>query len=356
MTEYRLMGWEDALAAHRADWLALGIEGRLNPTLLPDWTQVIVETLADPATVRVLVGTRGPTLTGLIPFRIRPSRLRGFPVRILEPISSILAYHAEFACREDPAGLLGALIRSRTEIPWEFVRLAGILSESQTARTIHAVAAETGCGLVHWAGESSPYVPVGTSGENLLNARNKRDRYQIRRHAKDFEATDGSECRWYADGADIPELLQAMLHVEAGSWKQKAGVAISTRPMETRYYERLMPWLASTGQLLANVLWIHGEPVAYCLCNTWQHRYGCMKGTYREEFARLAVGHHAQDQLILRAADAGAVEFDFLGDADPYKLSWSPTTRRHDDFFLYAPSGRGRWLGLAQRLHERLRR
>ncbi|MEO8225090.1 MAG: GNAT family N-acetyltransferase [Gammaproteobacteria bacterium] len=356
MTEYRLMGWAEALATHRAEWLAVGIDRQLNPTLLPDWTEIIAETLADPSTVRVLAGTRDGKLTGLIPFRIRTDRMRGFPVRILEPISSILAYHAEFACQEDPTGLLNALLRSRAELPWEFMRLAGILSDSDTARAIGTVAMENGCGLVRWPGESSPVLPIAATGESLLNGRDKRDRYQIRRHAKDFDATAGSECRWYEDGSDVAGLIQAMLHVEAGSWKQKAGVAISARPTETSYYERLLPWLASTGQLLANVLWINGEPVAYCLCNKWQDRYGCMKGTYREEFARLAVGHHAQDQLILRAADTGALEFDFLGDADPYKLSWSPRTRQHDDYFLYAPSGPGRWLGLAQRLHERLRR
>ncbi len=356
MTDYRLMNWAEALETHGRDWLALGQEQRLNPSLLPGWTRIIVETLADPGTVRVLVGTQASVLTALVPFRIRTERMRGIAVRILEPISSILSYHAEFVCREDPAGLLRALVQARKEVPFEFIRLAGILAGSETARVIPVIAAETRCGLVRWPGDESPYLPVGTTGESLLNARDKRDRYQVRRHARDFDATPGAESRWYADETGVEELLKAMLHVEAGSWKVQAGIAISSRPQETAYYRRLLPWLASTGQLLANVLSIAGEPVAYCLCNRWQDRYGCLKGTYREEFARLAVGHHAQDQLILRAADAGAVEFDFLGDADPYKLSWSPATRKHNDYFLYAPDGLGRWLGIAQQLRERLRR
>jgi len=356
MTDYRLTGWNEALAAHRAEWLALGIERGLNPTLLPDWTRVVVESLTDPSDVRVLVGMEGGRLTGLLPFQIRQDRIRRIPVRILEPISSIVSYHAELVSREEPLSLLRALLDTRDELGWDMVRLTGILEDSPTALAIRALAGDQGLGLIHWPGEESPYLEIGTSGEQLVASRDKRDRYLIRKHAKDFAATPGATERWYGKDSDVEELLTAMLHVEAGSWKQEAGVAISGNPLETGYYRRLLPWLAAEDQLAAMVLYINDEPVAYTLCYVWRGAYGCMKGTYRNEFAKLAVGHHAQDQLVIRVADAGAREFDFLGDADPYKLAWSPLTRRHGDYFLYAPRGRGRWLGLLQRLRNRLRR
>ncbi|MBL8201859.1 MAG: GNAT family N-acetyltransferase [Chromatiales bacterium] len=356
MTEYRLMTWTDAFAAYRAEWLALGIERGLNPTLLPDWSRIIVESLSTPADVRVLVGTDGPRLTSLLPFRLRRDRIRRIPVCILEPISSMVSYHAELVSREEPSELVRALLRTRDELGWDMVRLTGILEDSPTAHALRTVAREERLSLIHWPGEASPYLRIGMSGEKLVAGRDKRDRYLIRKHAKDFAATTGSSERWYGKDADVEELLTAMLHVEAGSWKKAAGVAISSDPRETEYYRRLLPWLSGEDQLAALVLFIHAEPVAYTLCYGWRGAYGCMKGTYQEEFARLAVGHHAQDQLVARIADAGAQEFDFLGDADPYKLAWSPLTRRHGDYFLYAPRGRGRWLGFLQRLRNRLRR
>lgn len=356
MSEYRLMDWGEALATHGAGWLELGIERGLNPTLLPDWTRIIVEALADPADVRVLVELDGPRLTGLLPFQLRQDRIRRVPVRILEPISSIVSYHAELVSRDDPSGLLRALLDTRDELGWDMVRLTGILEDSPTAQAVRAIAGADRLSLIHWPGESSPYLPLGTSSEQLVAARDKRDRYLIRKHARDFAATPGATERWFGKDANVEELLTAMLHVEAGSWKQAAGVAISGNARETNYYRHLLPWLAAQDQLAAMVLFIHAEPVAYTLCYAWRGTYGCMKGTYRNEFARLAVGHHAQDQLVARVTDSGAREFDFLGDADPYKLAWSPLTRRHGDYFLYAPRGRGRWLGLLQRLRNRLRR
>lgn len=358
MTRFELMAWPEALAVHGGEWLALGREQGLNPTLLPDWTRILIESLSDPAEVRVLVGTEGARLTGLLPFRLRRDVISGVPVRILEPISSMVSYHAELVSRQDPAPLLAALLGSRDELQWDLVRLTGVLAESPTARAIVAISDAAGVGLIHWPGEASPYMHLGTSGEKLVAARNKRDRYEIRRHARDFAATSGAVERWYGKDADLDTdgLLAAMLHVESGSWKMAAGVAISGNPRETAYYGHLLPWLAAHGRLLALVLFIRDEPVAYSLCYEWDGKYGCMKGTYRTEFSRLGVGHHAQDQAVLRAADAGGTEFDFLGDADPYKLAWSPTTRQHNDYFLYAPRGRGRWLGIAQRLRNRLRK
>jgi len=360
MTVFQLMAWPEALAAHGDGWRALGRERDLNPTLLPDWTRILVESLCNPADVQVLVGTDGGQLTNLLPFRLRQDRISGIPVRILEPISSLVSYHAEFVSRDGHAPLLEALVRSRDELPWDMARFAGVLTDGPTSRAIRAVAEADGLPLVHWTAEASPFLrlPAGVGGEQLMAGRRKRDRYLFRRHAKDFEETAGAREHWYGEGADMDmdALLAAILHVEAGSWKMAEGVAISGNPRETGYYRQLLPWLATHDQLVALVLYIQEEPVAYCLCYRCDGTYGCMKGTYRTEFAKLGVGHHAQDQVVLGAADAGAREFDFLGDADPYKLAWSPTTRPHSDYFLYAPRGRGRWLGMAQQLRNRLSR
>ena len=355
MTEYRVIPWAEACAVHGAEWLAIGRERGLNPTLLPDWTRIIVETLTDPRTVRVLIGTEGARLVCLLPFHVRNDSVSRIPVRILEPISSVVSYHAELVSRDEPAELLHALIRTRRDIPWDLVRLAGILLDSPSARAIVAVARTDGLTLAEWPGEASPYVRLGATGEKLLASRDKRDRYRIRKHAKDFAATPGATERWYGPGDDMEALLQAILHVEAGSWKQAAGVAISADPRETEYSRRLLHWLAATDRLFANVCFVGAEPVAYNLSYTWEGTIGCMKGTYLQEFAHLSLGHHAQDQQIFRFADAGGQECDFLGDAEPYKLGWTSTTRRHSDFFLYAPRGRGWLLGTAQRLRNRLR-
>lgn len=356
MTEYRVIPWAEAITLHSADWLAIGLERGLNPTLLPDWTRIIVETLTDPGAVRVLIGTDGARLVSLLPFHVRNDHVSGIPVRILEPISSVVSFHAELVSRDDHADLLQALIQTRREIRWDILRLAAILLETPSARAIVDVARTERVTLNEWPGEASPYLPLLASGEKMLASRDKRDRYRIRKHAKDFAAIPGATERWYGRGDDMAALLQAILHVEAGSWKQAAGVAVSADPRETEYFRRLLLWLEATDRLFANVYFVNTEPVAYNLSYTWEGTIGCMKGTYLQNFAHLSLGHHAQDQQIFRFADAGGKECDFLGNAEPYKLGWTSTTRRHSDFFLYAPRGRGRLLGFAQRLRNRLRK
>lgn len=355
MTEYRLMPWAEAYATHSAEWLAIGQNKGLNISLLPDWTRIVVECLTEPLDVHVLVGTEGSRLVDLLPFHLRNDRISRIPVRLLEPISAVVAYHAEFVSRDNPARLLRALVKTRDNLSWDLIRLAGTLSGSASEQAVRDVTRQDSLTMVRWPGRRSPYFHLGTTSEKLVASRDKRDRYLIRKHAKDFAAAPGAAMRWYGKDADSGQLLDAILHVEAGSWKERAGVSISGNPRETAFYRSLLPWLSANGHLLANVVSIDGSPVAYCLCYVWNGSYGCIKGSYREEFAKLAVGHHASDQLVIRAADDGGTEFDFLGDADPYKLAWSPATRDHSDYFIYSPRGLGRWLGLAQRARNHLR-
>jgi CelD/BcsL family acetyltransferase involved in cellulose biosynthesis len=356
MSGPELLPFTEALRRHAATWDRLGRAAGLNPTLLPDWSGIVVDSVMDAGAVQVLVIPGEAEPRALLPLHVRSDRIGSVQVRIAEPVSSVISYHAEFVSDGDPRHLVDALLATQATLGWDVLRLAGMLADSPSAAAIEAGAAASRQALIRWDAEESPWLPVGTTAERLLAARDKRDRYLIRKHARDFEAESGSELRWFSTEAECATLLEAMLHVEAGSWKQAAGVAISGNARETAYYRNLLPWLARQGRLQADVAYVRREPAAYCLCYDWEGRLGCMKGTYREEFARLAVGHHAQDQLILAAADRGAAEFDFLGDADAYKLNWSRRTRRHHDYFVYARSGRGRWLGLLQRLRNRWRR
>lgn len=359
MTEYSIRPWAEAAATWSTEWLALGRELQLNPTLLPEWTGVIVETLTEPASVQVLVASEGGRLDGIVPFRVRTDAVGPFRVRILEPVSSILAYHAQLPARGDPTALLRHLAGTHRELGWDVLRMGGVLTDSPTEQAIRAVAQSDGLPLVSFPGEESPYLALGLSGEQLVARRRKRDRYLMRKNAKDFAAEPGAVELWYGMGGerevDTDGLLEGMLRIERDSWKAPAGVAISNDPRETAYYRRLLAQLAAAGNLRACLMVIDEVPAAYCLCYAWNGTFGCMKSTYREALARLAVGHCAQNQLLIRLADEGGTEFDFLGDSDRYKLAWSPTTRRHANHFLYAPAGRGWWLGTLQRLRNRFR-
>ncbi len=354
------MPWAEAEATWASQWQALGRALNLNPTLLPAWTSTIVRELTAPGAVQVLIATDEGRLTGIVPFHVRPEMVGPFQVRVLEPVSSVVSYHAELPVRGDLAGLLRHLTGTHRTLGWDVLRFGGVLADSATDQAIRAVAKADGQPLISVPGEESPYMALGVSGETLVARRPKRDRYLMRKNAKDFAAEPGAVEVWYGMGgdprADTDQLLEAMLHIERDSWKAAAGVAISDDPRETAYYRRLLAQLAAAGQLRACLLVIDEVPAAYCLCYAWEGTYGCMKGTYREPLARLAVGHHAQNQLLVRLADEGGTEFDFLGDADRYKLAWSPTTRRHVDHFLYAPAGRGWWLGKIQQLRRRFRR
>ncbi len=148
---------------------------------------------------------------------------------------------------------------------------------------------------------------------------------------------------WYEADSDTRKLLQEMLEIEARSWKAAEGVAIVAGTPQCAYYERLLPWLAANGALLANVLYVAQRPVAYTLCASWRGWVGQLKTSFVQELRD--AGSRVFHSSIERAFENRAREYDFLGDAAPHKLRWADQTRDHEELWGYARHVRARALG-----------
>jgi CelD/BcsL family acetyltransferase involved in cellulose biosynthesis len=148
-----------------------------------------------------------------------------------------------------------------------------------------------------------------------------------------------------------------MLEIEANSWKAGANIAVTSNAYEQPYYQALLPFLAEQGLLAASVHYLDGAPIAYQLSYSFGGKLGNLKNSFDERHKALSPGTVIIKGAVQRAFEIGATEFDFLGDAQPYKVLWTDRVRAHATYYLFSRRLRSRFVGaLKSWLHRPQRR
>ncbi len=333
-------------------WANLAAANGLNPSLLYLWTKVIAETLAGGDEVRVLTVSDGEgRLMGVVPhFRSRRRMLK-LPVDTLQLTSNLVSYHAELV-----ASNLGAVFDQLFEenADTHVFEISGLTQGGPTHTELRAFCAGRGLQLMEYPGSASPYLTIDSSFDDYLASKRKKVRYKFRQRARTLETNDSLALTSYSSADDIDSLIESIVAIETHSWKRDAGINIGPDGAEVNYYRALLPMLARENALLALVLRDDGRPVSYNLCCVWDQWVGNLKTSYDARFSHHSPGALVLDTAMRRAFDSGAQEFDFLGNADPYKMTWASGVRAHVDCFVYSKHLRSRFISAARALKRKL--
>lgn len=351
-----ILPWRDSVPALRGQWTALLDADDVDLSMHPSWLEAVAGAWGCLDELHVCAVYDGTDLRFVLPYRVVRRTMYGIPVRVLEPASSLASYHVQMladAPRELPRLLAVAL----AVVPqcWDVLHFGALLVDTPTTAGLRALARERGWRLLSEPGERSPYLRLEGDWASVLGAKSQKTRYTLRRKERRLHAAGRFEEHWYTHAEQTEDLLRAMLHVEERSWKVHAGMAISRRPQEIRYYERLLPLLARLDALRANTLILDGAPIAYSLCYRWRARWAQMKTSFDDAFRQLSPGSVVNLYAIRRACEEGDREFDFLGDVMPHKQEWTDDLRAHEDVYVYSNHARARALGLAKALRHWVR-
>lgn len=336
-----LLNWDAALREERHTWCEMLLKHRFNPTLHPAWLDSTLRSRHLERSVYVaVIRDRGNT-HAIIPFVVRNRTLLGFPCRVLDLCSNLLSYHAEILS-DNILESLELLLHDRRVPAWDVFRAANIVSPSASSDAITSLASRSRNLLSTRAGESSPYVVIDQSWDSFLHSRPKKLRANVTRSERLMKEAGETGMCWYEVNSDTRPLLREILEIESQSWKLSAGVAIVAGTAQHSYYERLLPWLSDNG-ILANVLYVKNQPIAYTLCTTWQGWVGQLKTSYCSDYRD--AGSRVIHSSLQRAFDKGFGEYDFLGDVAPHKLRWADHIRTHVDYWLFGSHLRAKLLG-----------
>lgn len=302
----------EALAAVEEEWNALAVLGA-SPFLTTDWLSawwrafgagvLRVVTLREPSDGRLRAG---------VAFAVRRRRL-----------SAPANYHSGNwdAVAADDEARAELWSRLATSSARELV-LTGLpdAANGPCAATL----TRAGFRLVREPGQLSPMVILPSSFDSLLRARSSNLRSQVGRRTRALARAGTLTFRTgRTDGAD----LDAVFRVEGGGWKRAAGTAILADPRAERLYREFARSAAERGWLRLHLLELDGEPIAADYAVAFAGGEFLLKTGFDERYRALSPGLVLRAHVLRAAIEEGLSFYDFLGEADAYKLRWTNEVR-----------------------------
>lgn len=137
------------------------------------------------------------------------------------------------------------------------------------------------------------------------------------------------------DAAALPEGLE----LERSGWK--SGTAIADDPVLLRFYTEIARWAEREGILRLCFLRVGDAALAFEFALEDARAFAYLKGGYDTAYREHSPGFLIAHELTAYARDRGLETFEFLGDAEPFKLEWTDRVRERVlvDAFPRTPIG-----------------
>jgi CelD/BcsL family acetyltransferase involved in cellulose biosynthesis len=332
--------------------LALAGQFAAHPSLTLPWNLHAAESAGVKNELRVaeLTNSQGAAVA-YVAYLESSVSMFGIGVRMREtPGNRLAAYYNGLVAAPAYAPRLLDALAAQDAGRCDVLQFPAIAIDSTTHQLLESTAAARGWRMIRYPSFRSPFLELRGSWQEFLDSKSQNFRYNLKRKRKGIAKAGRMDERWYGDAASVPELIKSIHAIEEGSWKTRAGMAITDNQRELAYHDLLLPWLASIGALVANVLLLDDAPIAYSLCVNWHGHVGQLKTSFDERASQLSPGLVVTASSIEHAFAAGATEFDFLGDAMPHKMHWTESVRAHENIFAFLPTARGALLGRLKKL------
>jgi len=187
-----------------------------------------------------------------------------------------------------------------------------------------------------------PYVDATGSWADYDAGLPRKQRKELRRWRRRLDEEGTVEVEFTAGGDRLDALLDEGFEVEGSGWKAEAGTAIVSDPTVERFYRDVAHWADAHGWLTLAFLRLDGRAIAFDLCLEAGDAVYALKGGLVPEYRRHGPGHLLAHASLARAfASERIASYEFLGDADDYKLIWSDAVRERVrvQAFRHSPAG-----------------
>jgi CelD/BcsL family acetyltransferase involved in cellulose biosynthesis len=308
------------------EWDALAHRTGAPPFSRPGWIAAWFAAFAADRP-SIVCAWRGDRLAGVLPLRRRARGLTS-PTNAQTPGFDILAEDAAVA------RLLARRVFARAP---RHVHLAHLDAGDPALAELERVAAGSGYRLLRTTIQRSPVVALSGRAGPALGLRAK-DAANLRRRERRLAETGRISVDVYDGGDGLDELLAEGLRLEGSGWKQRRGTAIASHDDTRRFYGEVARWASTEGLLRLAFLRVDGRGLAFQLALQDARAYWFLKGGYDPAAAACAPGRLLARDMVDRAAAAGLERFEFLGDAEPWKLEWTRDCRERVRVQAFAPT------------------
>lgn len=311
--------------------------------------------------LRVIVVERDGTPCMILPLQISLwPWLRVVPVRILEPIGSIMDVNrprlalgpwdaAAFECA------LQAVWSLRNE--WETLRIDEKLQGDAEVEALQAFASRQRLIFRQSFSHLIPHLDLRSGWEAFMAARSSKLRKNLRASLRKLEARGAVALRDYRSPEEISEAYPIVLGLNQRSWKQRAKVEHGQSDDYRRFHINWLLAMASRGRARVLVLNCGADPVAATIALMDGSTYYSAQIVHDARFGECSPGTLLESmELEGLMREQRHATYDMLGSFLSNKLRWTNTSHWTTHVFVTQRGLRG-WLLDAYyfRLKPRLR-
>ena len=337
-----------------AEWNdAVERAGITHPSLRHEWVRTWWDAFSTSgARLYILVVRAHGRITAIAPFMRETVPMYGVPTRRIRFIQNDHTPRTDIIVAADSAesyrAIWSALRADRDR--WDVLQLSALERESATHRMFNAGATHAsplpldGCAVGVWRGSDSPYLSLTGTWDEYLTRLPAKFRSNLRNRISRLTKIGEPSLEVLSTRSAIEAACEEAWRLESSGWKQEAGTAIASNPAVHRFYTTLVERGTAAGWLQLLFLKVGDRRIATSYGARFKDRLFLFKTGYDPEFATGAPFKILTYLAIRDAYAQGLTEVDFLGDAEPWKLEWTSTSRGHDWLFVFHDTLRARLL------------
>jgi CelD/BcsL family acetyltransferase involved in cellulose biosynthesis len=329
-------GVVDAIEPIAAEWDALAERVAAPPYMRAGWAAVWCSAFAG-GPPSVICAWRDGRLAGVLPLCRRSGALT----------SLTNAQTPGFGMLAEDGAVAAALARRVFAARPRHVDIAHVDAADPGLAALERSASDAGYRLLRTTIQRSPFVALDGRGARDAHLGAKQAA-NLRRRARRLASTGTVEIE-VTDGRErLDDLLAEGFRLEGSGWKETRGTAIASRADTRDFYRALARWARDQRLLRLAFLRLDGRGLAFQLALQDAQAYYFLKGGYDPTASACAPGKLLAHAMIERAAASRLHRFEFLGDAEPWKLEWTRDCHERVRLQAFAPTPLGAVDRLAQ--------
>lgn len=334
----------DAFVALETEWNDLvDRSDATNPFLRHEWFRTWWDCFGDSRALHIISVREDGRLVAIAPLMREQVQMYGLPIRKLDLIHNDHTPRADFIVDGDRFPAIWSALRE-SMADWDVLQLSRIPRGSATLTAIQQHAESERCKTGTWQGDVSPYLTLTGTWDSYHASLPAKFRSNLRNRLSRLTRIGEPRLEVLEGAAAIERGREDALRLEASGWKRESGTSICSDPAVQRFYTLLSEHPAAQRWLRLMFLTVGDKRIATSYGACYDRRLFLFKTGYDPEFAACSPFKLLTFYAIQAAYAEGLQELDFLGDAEPWKLEWTDTSRAHDWLFVFSGSVRARLL------------
>ena len=330
-----------------AEWNdAVDRAGVTDPFLRHAWLCTWWDCFAGNRQLHIVVVRQNERIVAIAPLMRETVQMYGLPIRKIDFLHNDHTPRIDFVVAGERAEACDAIWKTLrdTRDQWDLLQLSRIPRASATRDAVQRLAEGDRCATGVWQGDVSPYLTLTGTWEEYHAGLSAKFRSNLRNRLSRLARLGSPALEILEDAPAIAAARDEALRLEASGWKQESGTSICSDPAVERFYTLLAERATREGWLRLMFLTSGGRRIATSYGARFGNRLFLFKTGYDPEFATCSPFKLLTWFAIEAAYAEGLGEVDFLGDAEPWKLEWTDTSRPHDWLFVFSGSVRARLL------------